>query len=63
MVEVYELREGERIVSMIMYHDDLIIATSHRLFKMWQEWGAVGSKKVHKIEPILMEKADAHSED
>ncbi len=61
MTEVYELEEGERIVALIMYHDDLIVATSHRLFKMWQEWDgdAVGSKKVHRIEPILMTKGES----
>ncbi len=61
MTKVYELEEGERIVALTQYHDEMLVATTHRLFRMWEEWDGftVGSKKVHRIEPILLAKGES----
>ncbi len=61
---VYELMPEERLVAMMEYRGVLIIATTHRLFEMWEGWNEEETpKKEFKIKPILMEVKDANAED
>ena len=54
---MYKLEPDERLVGMTIFQDRLIVATSHRLFELWEGWDSdsVGAKKVFKIRPILYE--------
>ncbi len=63
MTERYELREGERIVGMALYHGCVIVATTLRMFEMRSEEDEfvitpiLFNKEEKKFEPI-----DLHGE-
>ncbi len=52
MTERYELREGERIVGMALYHGCVIVATSLRMFELRSE------EDEFVITPILFNKEE-----
>ena len=54
---VYELAPEERLVGMMEFCGVVIVATTHRLFEMNR-----GDDTEFEIKPILMEAADAESE-